>query len=128
MKSSPAGPILEINKVDIKAPFFIISTLFTLFLLPLLLLGFLLIILFVFLGIFAFLEVLKYGFDIADVSELRCDHEGRAAGGVQFVGVTAVGQEEPDDVRVRVGCCVVDQVATVLVWEREGRTDLKESF
>ena len=56
MKSSPAGPILEIDKVDIKPSFFIISTLLTLFLLPLLL-PFLLIILFVFFGILAFLEV-----------------------------------------------------------------------
>lgn len=72
--------------------------------------------------------MVEYGLDIADVAELSRYHEGRAAGGVQFVGIAAVGEEEPNDVGVRVGCRVVDQVATVLVWEGEGRTDLQEGL
>jgi hypothetical protein len=31
------------------------------------------------LSILAFLEVVKYGLDVADVAELGRDHEGRAA-------------------------------------------------
>jgi hypothetical protein len=129
MKCSPAGPIFEINKIHIKPSFFFLSLfIFTLFLLPLLLLFFLLITFFILLSILPFLKVIEYSLDIADVSELASDHEGCAAGGVKLVGVAAVRKQEPDDVRVGVGCCVVDQVASVLVGEGEGRADLQEGL
>jgi hypothetical protein len=129
MKSSPAGPIFEIYKVHIKPSFFFfLSLIFTLFLLPLLLLFFLFITFFILLSILPFLEVIEYSLDIAYVSELASDHEGCAAGGVELVGVAAVRKQEPDDVWVGVGRCVVDQVATVLVWEGEGRADLQEGL